>query len=289
MKDTYSVVGTINGKECILLKDVSFQEAAEHCMKQGEFFEKVSIIQDYEMMYKAENLLIVSDCNMMLKETKDLLVRPKELHEQFIFLGNFICGGPGFYDFMSYLVQVKEQKGKECVFVRGKNEHNLLEYINHTENYVGDLSEVKSMIEDIEEELTFPLFTLKEHFPKFYDILNESLPYYENDHYILVSGSIDLASDRWREDDTEKLFVTEDDFLLGENKTGKTVVFGNRPVQTMNKLGVPRPWINNKENKIGINGDCKGFGKLLALLVHGDSRCFIGIRHHETRRLVYAY
>ena len=289
MEDTYSVIGFNGQKETTIARNVTFQEAIEFSVDNDALYDKINITEEYELLYKAENVLVVSDCNMMLQETKNLLVRPEELKEQFVFLGNFICKGTNFYGFMSYLSELKRSMGENCVFVRGKNEHNLLAYINKTKDYIGEERDVQRMVDSIEASLTFSVFTLEQKFPEFFNILSGSLPFYENDQYILVSGGMDLSSGKWRDSAPAQFFQTDEDFLIAKNDTGKTIVFGTRTVQSLHPNGITRPWIKDASGKIAINGDCKNLGKLFALLIHGDDRCFINVSHHATRRISYAY
>ena len=280
-EETYTVVGAKGIREYILAENLSFEEAMLVIEEKGMSFDNVNIAEEHLVLDKPKNFIVVSDANMMLEETKLLLDRPLKFQEQFVFLGNYICDAPGFYDYMTYLVKLK--KRRDCVFVKGKNEYNLLEYINQTEKYLGPLSDVLSLIRTIEKELSFPLYSLPSRFPDFYDILNGSLEFYENDTYIFTSGGLDLEIDFWKQSQPEELFLTTETFLLEPNETGKCIVFGDISLSALNQSDIIRPWFNRNRDKIGINGNCRFGGKLLGLFIHDSSPSFMGIRNIDAR------
>lgn len=289
MDESYSVVGIIDNKRFIIEKKVDFQQAVESSVDVESKYDSVEIVQDYELTILVENVLVVSDTNMMLEETMLLLDRPDSLHEQYIFLGNFISKNKGFVEYMKYLVQLKNTKKEHCVFVKGRNEYNLLEYIHGTEQYIGNAEEIQEMITTIEEDLKTSLINLPMLYPQFYMLLRESISFYENDKYILVPSGLDLTTPLWRNSSPELLITPNESFYTKANLTGKTIVFGDKPVTELHKSTVIRPWIDLETNKIGINGDCLNKGKLLALLVHGEDTHFISVRNVRTRKRSYDF
>lgn len=282
-EETYSVIGTKGSKEYILAENQSFEEAITLIEKKNDSFDCLNISEEHMLEDKPLNFVVVADAKMMLAETKVLLDRPISFKEQFVFLGNFIDEGPGFYEYMTYLVKLS--KRRSCIFVKGKNEHNLLEYINQTEHYLGSIKEASNLIYSIEKELSFPVYSLKTKFPDFYDILSNAVDFYENDHHIFTSGGLDFEIDHWKQSQPEELFETTQTFILEKNNTNKTVVFGGLPVSFLNRSPIVKPWFNNTRDKIGINGDCKNGGKLLGLFIHDNVQSFMGVRNMETKQL----
>lgn len=280
--ELYIVAGTKNGKEVVVGKDLTFEEAVFLIKEQTGVYEHLTISEDHQVESMPTKFLVVADCNMMLKEVKALLAIPKQPDEQVVFLGNYIAEGEGFHAFMTYLVKLNQER--DCVFVKGKNEHNLLEYIHQTDQYIGDLKEVREMLSAIEEELSFPLYSLPEKCPDFYTILKDSLHFYENNRYIFVSGGLDLNTEYWKQTSPEMLFETTDSFLMSTNNTGKQIVFGNRSVRQLNNTEIVRPWFNVKRSKIGIHGDCKNKGKLLGMFIDDGATCYLGIRNIAERK-----
>lgn len=289
MDHSYSVVGIIEDKRFVLKKNVDFQTAIETSIDEEKKFESIEIVQDYELTVLADNILVVSDTNMMYEETLSLLDRPAILNEQFIFLGNFICDNEGFSEYMDYLINLKYKMQEYCVLVRGRNEHNLLEYIEGRESYIGNRDEVQAMIESIEDNLLSPLSQLPVTHPHYYTLLKETVLFYENDKFIFVSSGLDLNTSRWRNTQKKDLFNATEEFYGTKNDIGKTVVFGDKPVTELNNSMAVRPWIDLETKKIGINGDCINGGKLLAFLVHGEDTHFIGVRNRLTRRRSYDF
>lgn len=282
-EETYTVIGTKGEKEYILAENQSFEEAIDLIEKKNDSYDNLNISEERMLEDKPLNFVIVSDSRMMLEETKILLERPVSFKEQFVFLGNFIDEGPGFYEYMSYLVRLN--KRRDCVFVKGKNEYNLMQYINKIDHYLDSEEEVYEMVASIEKELHFSVRTMKTKFPDFYDILSNALDFYENDNYIFCAGGLDLELDRWKQSEPEELFKTTESFILEKNQTNKTVVFGGLPVSFLNNSLIVKPWFNNTRDKIGINGDCKNGGKLLGLFLHDNIQSFMGVRNIETKQL----
>lgn len=275
--ESYIVTGVKNAHKNIIARDLSFSEALALTKQKANEYDTVQIEETHEISNTPDKFLVVADCNMHLKELKLLLGIPKHPEEQVVFLGNYVSDNTGFSTFLSYLVKLT--KNRRCVFVKGKNEHNLLEYIHQTDRYIGNLKEIQAMIRSIEEDLGFPLYSLPEKFPDFYHILSESIDFYENDRYIFVSGGLDLSTDYWRQTPSELLLETTEDFLLTPNETGKKIVFGDKSVRLLNRTHLVRPWFNMKKDKIGINGDCKENGKLLGMFIYEDSTYYLGIRN----------
>ena len=285
---TYCLVGELRGEEFSIAQDVSFQEAIEMSVDYNHMYDKIHIRQEYQIIRRHENMLVVSDTRGMLKETKRLIDdRPTELDEQLVFLGNFLSSEEPFVPYLDYLVYLNSTR--DCVFVLGRMEHNLLEYIHQTHRYIGLQKEIEDFIFNIEAECGFHLTQMKQEMPDVYALLSNALQYYETDAYIFVSGGLDLSLPSWRKSLPESLFQTTPDFLTASNTTGKTIVFGTVPVRHLNTDEQNRPWLNRSQEKIGINGDIRNYGKLIGLLIHEDDRYFISIRHASTRNVAEAY
>lgn len=278
----FSVVGYRKSTVYILAENATFDEAYQTIEKRGHQFENINIIEEKRVESTPKNLLVVANAEGMLNETKELLDRPVKLKETFLFLGNYIAPGKGFYDYMNYLTQL--QKKRKCLFVKGKNEYNLLQYIHESENYIGDKKQVLSFIKEIEEELSFNLTTLPKRFPDMYNILKNSSDFFENDAYIFVSGGLDLEIAYWKQTPIQDMLETTTNFLLQVNQTEKKIVFGNIPVTILRKSGTLRPWINGAQDKFGINGDCRNGGKLYGMSILDGNHSFIGIRSKSSKK-----
>lgn len=288
MKDKYSVIGTQDGFERVITEGASFEEALNIANKTKEYFENVSISLDYNMRNPNKNILVITNCEMMLWEVGKLLEdRPEELNEQLVFLGDYISKHDGFIPFLNYLLSLKE-KGRDIVFVRGVNEHNLLQAIHGTDEFIGCKKESTQLIESIEKQLGYTLPEFKKRSPLLYNLLNESYTYFEDDKYIFVSGGLNLDS-YWRESSLKDLYKTSDDFINSSNNTGKSIVFGDRTVEELNNSTFTKPWIDLNTNKIGINGNIRNYGRLIGLTIIGEEQYFIGVRHNKGRQKTYAY
>ena len=288
MEDKYSVVGVDRGFERVISEGMAFEEALKVADASRKLFDKVSISLDYNMRKPNQNMLVFSDVEMMLPELKKLLAdRPEELDEQIVFLGNFITGDLGFVDFMNHLLHMKED-GENIILVRGANEHNVLEAAHATHQYVGNKKEYNEMIKGIESQLGYPLRQLRKRNSRFYHLLNNSYTYFENDKHIFVAGGLNLNG-FWRESKPKDLYITSNSFLRSPNNTDKTIVFGDREVVKLNGTVFRKPWINEDQQKIGINGNVRNFGRLIGLSIIEGNRYFVGIRHRKRRVKTYAY
>ena len=288
MKDKYSVIGVENNFQRVIQEGLSFESALEIASDANEFFDKVSISLDHELKNPSKNILVFSDCQMMLGEVKSLLKdRPKDVNEQKVFLGNFITGDSKFSQFMDYLIKLKSS-GEDIVLVRGRNEHNLLQAIDGTHSYVGTGEEVDNLLSGVEKQLKFPLKDMKSKKPEYYELIKNTHEYYENDKHIFVSGGLDLRGS-WRKTPVEQLYNTTQEFIRSENNTGKIIVFGSEPVVVLNRVSLIKPWFNPEADKIGINGDVRHDGRLIGLVISGEQRNFIGIRTLNKRKKTYAY
>lgn len=287
--DSYSVVGTLDGVEHVVAKSVGFQEAIEVSVDKSNSFDNINIVEEYELIFRHDTIFVLPNCDMLLKETRKMLRRKSKMDEQAVLLGNFIGPHEGFFKFMKYLIQQKKEKGKYLVFVKGKNEHNLMEYINQTKQYIGLEDDVVKLIQAIEDDLGYSLLLLENKHPEIYKIINEALPYYENSQYILTSGGIDLSTSKWRETAPENLYETQNDFLKAKNNTGKTIVFGGIPVSSLHENGSVRPWFDSGNKKICLDGNCRKDGKLLSAIFTEDDSYFLSVRKDKPEKNYYGY
>lgn len=282
----FSVVGYRKGTTYILAENASFDDALEIFEKRGEQFETMNIVEEKIVESVPKNLLVVANAEGMLEETRELLDRPLKLGETFVFLGNYTAGGPGFYTYMNYLSELRRKR--KCIFVKGRNEHNLLECIHGTKRYIGDADEVATLLDSIECELSFKLKDMPRKFPAMYALLSDAVDFFENDAYIFVSGGLDLTIPYWKESGRKHFFTTTEDFLLEKNETGKKIVFGDIPVTELTVTQRLKPWLNHSMDKLGINGGCRQGGKLYGFVLLDEEESFLGIRSKKGRLLAEA-
>lgn len=277
----YSVVGyQDNGFQENIISHVSFLEALESVQSQGSRYKQFNIIEERSIPAIPNNLFVVSDTNCLYEETKELFYRPAKLNETFVFLGNYI-GKRGFLRYMKYLTNLK--KKRPCVFVRGRNEHNILEYIHGTERYIGSNHDVFPLIHGIEKELGYSLKDLPDKKFDYYKIIETSIDYFENDRYIFTSGGVDLTIPYWKQSSQESLYTTTDDFLRLRNITGKKIVFGDRPTEQLAGEHIYGLWMNKAQDKIGINGNATQHGKLLGFSVLNNDINYFTVRSKAGR------
>lgn len=277
----YSIVGYRQDSTTqVLGKHLKFEEISKIIEKEKEEYVNFEVFEERAIGHIPSNLYIVANAEGYIEETKELFYRPIHLNETFILAGNFI-GKINFLSYLEYLFSLKDKR--PCIFIKGENEHNLLEYIHGTENYLGNLKNNKDMIEAIELELGFNLKELPDRYPKLYSIIKEAKDYFENDTHIVVSGGIDLSIPFWKQSDKEHLYLTSKEFLNNKNYTGKKVVFGNMDINTLSGETNYGIWRNNKNTKIGINGNVSSGNKLIALSILDNETNFLSVKNKEAK------
>lgn len=278
----YSIVGYRSDKTTkVIAEHVSFEEGIRLTEKYHKDFINVSIIEEKFIPWTPSNLFVVSDANGLYHETRELLYRPIHLKETFVFLGNFI-GSHNFKEYADYLLMIANKR--QCVFVSGLNEYNLLQGIHQTYNYLGSPELAETFNKLVELDLGYSLEQLPKKFPSFYKVLMKAPHYYENDEYIFVPGGLDLSIPYWKQSDLSNILITTDDFIKLKNRTGKKIVFGYKPVQDLSDEPVYGIWRNYKGNKIGINGDCQNLNKLIGFSILNGETNYFTVRSREGRR-----
>lgn len=280
---TYSVVGYREDRTTeVVAEHVTFDIAIKKIKEHNDSFLNVSIIEEKDIVPLPSDLYIIANAEGYIEETRELFYRPIYLNETFVLAGNF-AGAKNFPQFMKYLLAFKEKR--PCIFIRGKNEHNILERINGTEDYIGNIREVRSMINAIENSLGYHLMALPHNMPKVYQLINNTKDYFENDTHIIVSGGVDLSMPFWKQSTKESLYNTSDEFLKYENYTDKTIIFGDKTTQELSSdersYGI---WQNKKGDKVGINGNCPGGKKLLGLSILKGEMNYLTARNKEKRK-----
>lgn len=277
----YSLVGYITTEETVVLgKHLKFNEIVLIIEELKDKYQSFNIIEEKMVVPMPTNLFIVANAECHLSETRELFFRPSHLKETYIMAGNFV-GPHNFIKYMNFLLAFKQRKA--FVFLRGKNEHNVLEYIHQTYCYIGDVSLAINLIQSIEDELGYSLKELPNKEPHIYDLIQSSTDYFENDTHIVVSGGVDLTIPFWKQSDKQHLYCTTNNFLDKSNYTGKIIVFGDATIDSLNNETNYGVWKNTKENKIGINGDVSGGNKLFALSILNGQTNYLTARNKRAR------
>lgn len=110
-----------------------------------------------------------------------------------------------------------------------------------------------------------------------------SLPYvYETNKYIFVHAGLDLKLADWHDtSDYDKVWIRQP-FHSGQNKTGKTIVFGHTPTFYLfgERPGTEKLW-QTADGKIGMDGGAVYGGVLHGLLLDDE-----GIRERHFIRYI---
>lgn len=277
----YSLVGYKDNDETVTLaQHASFEEIALIIQQEQEAFENFDVFEEKMIGGMPSNLYIVANAESHLEESKELLYRPAHLNETFIFAGNFI-GEEDFSSFMKYLLNLKDKRS--CIFLRGANEHNIIEHIEGSRHYIGSQNQIESLFASIEEDLGYELIELPKKAPEIYKLIKDTKDYFENNTHIVVSGGVDLSIPFWRQSDKYHLYKTTDDFIDNYNYTGKTIVFGDRDITLLNENNSHGLWYNRHKSKVGINGNVSAGKKLIALSILENQMNFLSAKNKIAR------
>ena len=277
----YSLVGYREDKTVkVLGNHILFKDAVKLVEESNQDFEHFDIIEEKMIIQAPSDLFIVSNIESCYLEAKELLYRPVSLGETYIIAGNFV-GDKNVTTCLKHLYSLKQKR--PLIFLRGVQEHNIIEYVNGTENYIGDMKSVRGYLNKLEYDLGYSLHMLKTKQPNFYDMIINTKDYFENDTHIVVSGGIDFSIPFWRQSDKEHLYTTTDDFLNNKNTTGKVIVFGDKHVEELSDEKLYGIWRNAKSDKIGINGNCSDGGKLIGLSILNNVTNFVTVKNRKEK------
>ena len=243
-----------------------------------DIFDKITIEKDKHLEDKPRKLIVIGDSNNSVKEVEQLLKSTKFYHnleqdntvEQLIFLGNMIGERPGFLEYIDFLMNLyktNEVLGKKLpiIFIRGVNEYHLINYIN--DRYYDLPIFMKPIINNIENELGYPIRRLPIENADIWNFLLNTIKYYENDKYIFIPSMINQKMN-WKTTPDEDFYGFDVKFIVNKNRTCKTIIFGNVPAHLITGKKYNNAWINNDKNKICLNGaPTEKDGKILGLYI----------------------
>lgn len=225
--------------------------------------------------------LVISDIHGCYKELMQLLEEAAYIPEQdrLIILGDMIDRGKDSREVVTHIMELKKDYDVEVI--GGNHEQLLGQWLNdsfdrgHVYGQNGGWKTIESYCKPHGVYGKVP--KTKEVFRKYYQdhisFLTQLPNYYEDERFIYVHAGIDLTLADWH-DTTDNFFRwSREEFWEGENKTGKTVIFGHTPTCFLHEAeGVKSYEIwRSKDGKIAIDGGCSMGGKLHALCIEEDA------------------
>ena len=159
--------------------------------------------------------------------------------DSLIFIGDYIDRGPGSFEVVDYLVDLKRSY-PQIVFLKGNHEDMLQKYLEGTDRFTylfnGGQQTLDSYLNRQNKSEFSPIPS--DHL-EFYKSLTL---YYQTEDYIFVHAGI-REKIPLNEQDPEEILWIREDFIYSKFDFGKRVIFGHTPFS--------EPLV--KPNKIGID------------------------------------
>lgn len=217
-----------------------------------------------------------------LQQLMDKLIHEYDVSfhdDTFVFLGDYVDGGPDTYKVIDWLIRCKEGY-PHWKFLYGNHEDLMLDALNPKHPIYGDYyiwwnqggrqttdSYVKlAKLDDYERSLVNPVHVIPaEHIEFLYKLDT----YYEDEKYFYVHGGPHAYhtlewcknEENWSRYD----WIWERSFIQSNFKWEKKIIFGHTIQYTTNPKLHLQPWI--MDNKIGIDTMMHGHGKLTAVIL----------------------
>lgn len=197
--------------------------------------------------------------------------------DQFVFLGDYVDGGPDTKKVIDWLIQSKKDH-PHWKFLYGNHEDLLLDALNPERPIYnnfnlwwrqGGMETTNSYIKDsnfseYELSLVNPIHVIpKEHL----EFLASLDTYYETDKYFFVHGGVSKNQTiEWSKKHMNRYdMIWERDFITSDFAYEKKVIFGHTIQVGNNPTKFLQPWIY--PNKIGIDTMAHDIGRITALIL----------------------
>lgn len=223
-----------------------------------------------------EKYFVIGDIHGKYKMLDAMLSR-WDRDYKIIFLGDLIDRGEDSFKVLKRVSNLVETEDAICLM--GNHEYMFLYWIDNPEERYehyklnGGDSTINSILG---RPLDFPVNNYrdrKEILDYHSDLVSfmRQMPYhYETKDIIFVHAGLDLTLENWKDTtDYQKVWIRKP-FQEGENKTGKTIVFGHTPVYgLLNQERGTKDIFKSEDNKIGLDGGAVFGGVLHGALFDG--------------------
>lgn len=220
-----------------------------------------------------ERAFVIGDIHGEYQMLKQLLTYWSPEEEELIFVGDLIDRGPQIFKTLELVWSL--QKEYDAKVIRGNHEALFLDFLQHP-NQAWDLYQrnggattLASLNHLALNEINdYPLDELvnltTENYPYLMAWL-ENLPLYlEYGEWIIVHAGVDLQLTNWQQSKPSDFYWIRDPFHLGDNRTGKKIIFGHTPVKFLNATpGDLSTW--HHQGKFGIDGGAVYGGDLIGI------------------------
>lgn len=219
-----------------------------------------------------EKAFVIGDIHGMYHSLEVMLSHWRRDEEQLILVGDYIDRGPNSDSVLKTVRTL--QKEHNAILLRGNHEQLFLNYLleprkewklykqNGGATTISQLLQIQ--IEDVEAQAPEEVVEkLLEKEPWLIEWL-ESLVYYTTfGNHIIVHAGVDFTKSDWRYTSLHDFLWIREGFHYEENTTGRNIIFGHTPVQTLHES--VEPW--QRDGKWGIDGGNVYGGSLIALRI----------------------
>lgn len=220
----------------------------------------------------------MSDIHGCYSEMKEALECWDKEEEQLVIIGDLIDRGSQSLQVVQYLKGLKEKYPEQVVILKGNHDEMFEKWLMGTPfemlayYYNREHEEtIESFYEDKEryrrasrrQKAEHIIYNNKEEL----SFLNELPYYYETEHILFVHAGVDLDSGEDWKDNTKEM-VWSRTFPYKKKEFGKRVFFGHTPTPYLHEEeGNYNIWVNEKEDKVCIDGGVVFGGQLNALKI----------------------
>lgn len=215
-------------------------------------------------------VFVISDVHGQLALFEALLKDYDSQLHQLVLIGDLNDRGPHTKECLLLGQQLVEREG--AVYLCGNHEEYFLHFLADPENYYssylrnGGKETIESLLHQGATEEYSPTemaLMIRSRYKDLLEFLGKRPLYFQWANYIFVHAGVDLTKTDWKETSPHDFLWIREPFHQGQNKTGKTIVFGHTITPSLyGDLETTRLWIS--DHKIGIDG-----GGVFGGSVHG--------------------
>ncbi|MFS7261381.1 metallophosphoesterase [Carnobacterium divergens] len=215
-------------------------------------------------------VLAIGDIHGQIQLFEEMLTHWKEATQQLVLIGDL--GDRGENPKACFLLGKKLVEEKQAIYLKGNHEDLLLRFLadpeERYENYClnGGMRTLESLLHtglEAEYSPTEISMLVKSHYPELIEFLNGLPLYFEWQDYVFVHAGVDLTKSDWKKTSERDFMWIREPFHTGENKTGKTIVFGHTITPSLHGDNETTSlW--QQDHKVGIDG-----GAVYGGVLHG--------------------
>lgn len=226
-------------------------------------------------MITIKHAFVVSDIHGQITQFKKLLENWDRETQMLLILGDLIDRGENSLAVVQEVMKLKQLYGKQVIVLMGNHEDMLLTFLNNpsyeTGNHFfmnGGMTTAFEFSQD--EHLMFKSYVERAELIKQrkdeLDFIRSFKNYYEFGDTLFVHAGISPFVSDWRSTEPHKFY-----WLRGwwnhKNETGKTIVFGHTPTQTIHSDKSNDIWISDDGSMINIDGAAVYGGQLNGIVM----------------------